>query len=188
MCFDASPWGVGGFLVVNGVPVSWFATRFTDYDEKTVGIKFGTSASQQVAESQAILFGLRTWEPHWVEKAPRLEVRSDSVSALSMVARMQSTSPHIAFVAREIALSLSKSCIRPAVVEYTPGVANGLADALSRRFQPGASWCLPSALKAVPEQAIVRSADYYRTAASIAQCTSTPAVRNVSCGELPSSS
>ena len=53
MVFDASPWGAGGFLVVDGKCVSWFATKFVEVDEKAIGIQFGDSASQQVAEALA---------------------------------------------------------------------------------------------------------------------------------------
>ena len=86
MSFDASPWGAGGFLMVNGVLRSWFTTSFTLIDEHAVGQGFGTCEAQQVAEVLAILFGLRVWLSAWDGKAARLEVRSDSVTALSMMA------------------------------------------------------------------------------------------------------
>jgi len=164
MTFDASPWGAGGFLAVDGALTSWFATSFTAEDERAVGITFGTSSAQQVAEALAVLFGMRAWLPHWVELAPQLQVRSDSVAALSMVARMQTSSPQLAFIARELALTLSMSCIRPKVVEHTPGVCNQLADALSRRFQPGVSWRVPAALRDIMEVSVSRPPSYYRTA------------------------
>ena len=134
MCFDASPWGAGGFLMIDGVLQSWFTTAFTEVDEQAVGLAFGSSTCQQVAEALAILFGLRAWLSAWQDKAPRFEVRSDSVTALSMVARMQTSSPHVGVVAREVALTLSCACVRPCVIAHTPGVANKLADTLSRRY------------------------------------------------------
>ena len=164
MCFDASPWGAGGFLVVDDVLVSWFATPFNKVDEEAIGIVFGASSAQQVAESLSILFGLRAWLSTWAGKAPRLEVRSDSVTALSMVARMQSSSPQVSVVARELALTLANSCVRPCVVEHTPGVANKLADALSRKYQPGCSWQIPRTLAHVEERRLEpRTPGYYRT-------------------------
>jgi hypothetical protein len=164
MSFDASPWGAGGFLVINGSVRSWFSTAFTSVDEQAVGITFGGCTSQQVAEALAILFGLRAWLTSWLGVAPRLHVRSDSVAALTMVARMKTSSPSIAVVAREMALTLSASCVRPCIVEHTPGVANKLADVLSRRFQPGAIWRLPSALAHTTECVLPpRGAGYYRS-------------------------
>ena len=78
-------------------------------------------------EAIAILFGLRAWLSTWTGVAPRLHVRSDSVAALTMVARMKSSSPSISNVARELALTLAASSVRPCIVEHTPGVANKLA-------------------------------------------------------------
>ena len=72
MVFDASPWGAGGFLVVDGKFVSWFATKFDDVDEKAIGILFGDSASQQAAEALAVLLGVRAWLPIWVNALPIL--------------------------------------------------------------------------------------------------------------------
>ena len=165
MTFDASPWGAGGFLAVDGTITSWFATSFTEEDESAVGVTFGASSAQQVAEALAVLFGMRVWLPHWIELAPQIHVRSDSVAALSMVTRMQTSSPQLSFVARELALTLSRSCIRPVVVEHTPGVCNKLADALSRRYQPGVSWQVPAALRHVTEVSVCRPGSYYRTSA-----------------------
>ena len=166
MSFDASPWGAGGFLTVDGVLRSWFTTEFTQVDENAVGMPFSTSSAQQVAEALAILFGLRAWLSAWVDKSPRLEVRSDSVTALSMVARMQTSSPQVGVVAREVALTLSAACVRPCVIAHTPCVANKLADALSRRFQPGAVWQRPDAVAHIPECMLApRDASYYRTIA-----------------------
>ena len=125
---------------------------------------FGTCVAQQVAEALAVLFGLRAWLSAWEGKAPRLEVRSDSVTALSMMARMQTSSPSVGVVAREVALTLSRACLRPCVIAHTPGVANKLADALSRRFQPGVAWQRPAALAQVLECFLApRCAAYYRT-------------------------
>ena len=53
MSFDASPWGAGGFLVVDGSVRSWFSTAFTSVDEQAVGLTFGGCTSQQVAEAFA---------------------------------------------------------------------------------------------------------------------------------------
>ena len=151
MVFDAYPWGAGGFLVVDGIFVFWFATKFDDVDEKAIGIQFGDSASQQVAEALAVLFGVRAWLSIWLKGLPILEVKSDSVAAVTVVASMHTRSPQVAVVARELALTLSESCVRPQVVKHTPGVANKLADILSRRFQPGVHFVVPQVFVRVAE-------------------------------------
>jgi hypothetical protein len=164
MVFDASPWGAGGVLIQDDIIVAWFATEFDAHDAKATGVVFGGSESQQVAEALSILFGIRAWAKSWLGGAPRLEVRSDSVCALYMVARMKTHSPHVAVVAREMALTLSDACIRPEVVAHIPGVANKLADTLSRRFAPGVSFSVPAALLQVRETVIQpRTVGYYRS-------------------------
>jgi len=163
LTFDASPWGAGGYLMIDNVLVSWFATEFTSYDALSFDVTFGNSSVQQLAEALAVLFGVRAWDRYWINKAAKIQVRSDSVSALSMVARMKSASKELGLVARELALTLSQSCVRPTVAEHTPGVANKLADSLSRRYQPGNTWRLPQALRGIPEESLLRRDGYYRT-------------------------
>ena len=77
-----------------------------------------------------------------------MEAKSDSV----MVASVQTRSPQVAVVARELALTFSESCARPQVVKHTPGVANTLADILC------------ASLLRVPEVPIrPRTMDFYRS-------------------------
>ncbi len=51
MVFDASPWGAGGFLVVDKNFVSWFAAKLMRLTKRQ------SSASQQVGEALAVI----TW-------------------------------------------------------------------------------------------------------------------------------
>ena len=46
-----------------------------------------------------------------------------------------------------------------------PSISNQLADALSRRHQPGSAWRAPPALQGVAERVVLRRAGYYRTGA-----------------------
>ena len=70
----------------------------------------------------------------------------------------------VAVVARELALTFSESCVRAQVVKRTPGVANKLADLLSRRFQRGVHFVVPQALVGVLEVLIrQRTMDSYRS-------------------------
>ena len=69
---------------------------------------------------------------------------------------------------RELALTLAASVVRPRVIEHTPGVANKLADILSRRYQPGVPWRLPAVIAHIPECMLTpRGADYYRSLAVV---------------------
>ena len=50
------------------------------------------------------------------------------------------------------------------MVKHTPGVANKLADILSRRFQPGVHFVVPQAFVGVPEVPIrPGTMEFYRS-------------------------
>ena len=84
-----------------------------------------------------------------------VEVRTDNISAPTMVTKMQPRgSPRMGLVAREMALDISASTYSPDVASHIPGVANRAADALSRASGPSPP-PLPSYLnqtmRSVPE-------------------------------------
>ena len=49
-------------------------------------------------------------------------------------------------IAKEIALLYSEAAHEPRIFEHVPGVANVLADALSRAYEPGVDFKLPPQL------------------------------------------
>lgn len=166
MTFDASPWGAGGYLTIDGRPASWFATQFTEVDAEMLRTQFGGSESQQVAEAMAVLIGMRLWIEYWRDCKPSLAVRSDSVAALTMLARMKASGVGVGIVARELALTLAEASFRPQVCAHLPGLANKVADALSRRYEPGVRFSVPSFLHGVPEaQCPPREKAFFRTCA-----------------------
>ena len=67
-------------------------------------------------------------------------------------------------IAREIALLLAGANFYPAVAEHIPGLANQVADSLSRKHQPGKKFLLPAVLNGVSETKLPpRGADFYTT-------------------------
>ena len=67
-------------------------------------------------------------------------------------------------VAREIALELGDSSFSPQILDHVPGVANKLADTLSRKYQPGVKYKTPQVLQGVEEVTPpVRDKAYYIT-------------------------
>ena len=89
-----------------------------------------------------VLIGLRLFK--------QLEVRGDSVTALTMLMCMKHE-VNVNLVARELALDLADGCFRPDVARHIAGVSNKCADILSRRFQPGKEFELPFILSKVEE-------------------------------------
>ena len=138
-----------------------------------MGVAFGGCAAQQVAEAMAVLIGVRAWMQHWLDLKPRLAVKSDSIAALVLLADMKSKSPSMNFVGRELALTLSEAAVRPQICAHIPGIANKLADLLSRKFQPGEISSVPAVLRHVPEESIpMRTREWFQTLARQAAASS----------------
>jgi hypothetical protein len=164
---DASPWGLAAFLCIDDAPVSWFSSCITEIDEVQFGKAIGSCEGQQLWESLAALVSLRVWKHKWKSGRVRLKVRGDNVTMLSLLVRLRppTDSPGLGLIARELALDIAESVYAPDVSEHLPGIANMVADALSRKFEVGpGNWKLPQFLLNTPEILVPsRDINYYRT-------------------------
>jgi hypothetical protein len=157
--FDASPWGLGGFLLIDGVPKAWFAAPLSHWDVHVLRHDIGDHRGQQTWEDLAALCGLRVWLPHWGQHRAALAVQGDNVGALTLVQKLKATGVGPRIIARELALIYANTAFEPTTVVHTPGVCNNIADALSRRFEPGKKFILPAFLTGVPET-VLPTRDY----------------------------
>ena len=135
---DASPWGLGGWLSVDGTITHFFSTPVSQHDLDIFKMQRGSCDGQQTLESLAILVALRAWTDKHTSRKFRLQVRGDNVGALSLVLKMRPGSSQQALIAREIALEVVHFAFPPAVT-HTPGVAHVIADGLSRLDDPNFS-------------------------------------------------
>ena len=89
------------------------------------------------------------WSKQWAKERVALKVRSDNVSALTLLTRMRPAaavneegervpSRTMAVVARELALRLVDLSFPPDA-EHTPGAGHIIADRLSRVYAPSGS-------------------------------------------------
>jgi hypothetical protein len=164
ICLDASPWGLGGFLVEDNSIKSWFSCGLGSEEQALLRIALAESAAQQVVEALVVLVALRAWKDRWIHQRVVLRVKSDNISALVMCMELKTDGYGTSIVARELALDIACSEYRPQVAEHIPGVDNVIADALSRRTQPGVCFMLPTCLAAVEELVLpTRQREYYRT-------------------------
>ena len=62
---NASPWGLGGWLMVDGVIKEHFASPITPTDVTEFGFDIGCKKGQQVCEALAILVAADLWAEHW---------------------------------------------------------------------------------------------------------------------------
>ena len=160
---DASPTDVGGFLVEDGTITEYFDDVITQDDERILNANTGDSTGQQVWEALAVLCALRLWADKWSERRIQLRVTGDSVSALTMVVKTQARGEGTALIARELALDVAESLYEPAVCTHIPGVANVLADYLSRR-RVKALESVPGPLRAARQRRLPpRDAAWWRT-------------------------
>ncbi|CAE8627265.1 unnamed protein product [Polarella glacialis] len=153
---DASPFGTGAWLSINGCIVSWFSLPIFKIDAEVLRIteSLGSCECQQTVECLALLQALRLWKTSWAAVRVQLIVRSDNVTALFMAAYLKGRGHGVRTVARELALDLGDGSFAPDLVVHLPGVDNDIADALSRRFQPNKAFTLPAALSGVPEAVV----------------------------------
>lgn len=77
-------------------------------------------------------------------KRAKLHVRGDNVGALTLFSTLESSSPPLTKIAREFALDLGRARFRPDLVQHIPGIVNKVNDVLSRRYQAGHKFELPS--------------------------------------------
>ncbi len=164
ICTDACPWGIGGWISVGGTLLEYFSDELRDEDFQFFGFAAGDAAGQQVWESLAILVALRIWKRHWQCVRARLSVKLDNMSALALVAHLKAKGAGTARIAREIALEFADAEFGPDSVSHIPGVANGLADYLSRRHQPDHEAPFPPHLRGVRQvQGGARGPGWFRS-------------------------
>ena len=86
------------------------------------------------------------------------------MAALQLICKLQSKSPTLGIISREIALDIADAIYEPQLVSHIPGLANVSADALSRRFVPDRTFTLPTALQHAAEvQADSRLESWWRS-------------------------
>eukprot|EP00971_Amphidinium_carterae_P128476 2544912-Amphidinium_carterae.1 len=157
---DASPWGLGGYCMVNNRIVSYFSEPVTADDELVLQCRIGDSAAQQTLELLAVLVALRAWRPLWQDAKVELTVKTDSMSALYAVMAMKCKGHGQITVAREIALELADCAFAPRVA-HIRGEHNNIADVLSR-LPADSSLAIPPVLSsAARTSAPARNAAYY---------------------------
>jgi hypothetical protein len=132
---DASPWGLGGVLRLNGNIAGAFAEQLsTEILNKFNAVK-GDPKHTTLWEGLALLVAFRLWLPGLGFGAV-VRVKSDSLSSLLMLSKGKAKSLELNCIAREIALDQALQLYRLTFLVHIPGVTNLEADFLSRTFSP----------------------------------------------------
>eukprot|EP00435_Cladocopium_sp_Y103_P022772 s4904_g5.t1 len=141
--WDASPYGMGGTLEVQGTFVEFFACQISEDDELHLNTKSGVHEGQQTWEGLCGLIALRLWRTYWQNSRVKLRLRNDNMGALVLFSQVKGKSSAHTLLAREFALDLGRAQYRPSIAEHLPGTVNVLCDVLSRHYQPGYTFKLP---------------------------------------------
>ena len=161
---DASPWGLGAYIAVNGVIIEFFKSAISEEEARILGMEIGSPSSQQAAEALVALVASRLWKSHWLDEGTTLRVKSDSVAALILVVKLKTSGSACGIIAREVALELSRCPWPPLTAVHIPGLANGICDNLSRVASPSPCHSLPPALQMATEVTPPRrDMSYFRT-------------------------
>ena len=139
---DASPYGIGGWLALNGVILRYFAAPLTDDDVEIFGHRLGHCEGQQTWEALAILVASSIWTTSFCSRRVSMRVRGDNFGALTLVVKMRPGATQQSIISRELVLATCKAAFPPAVL-HTPGIAHKLADQLSRIHDPKAAATCP---------------------------------------------
>ena len=165
MVLDASPWALGGILVIGGIPVAIFHSPLSTEDETIHGFQRGDHRGQQCWECLTVLVAITAWYNQWRTRRLTVCIKSESKSALALAERLKA-GPSAKIIAQELALIYHWASFEPKI-EHVPGVANQLADALSRMNDPNKPKGLPQILKSIPFTTIpIRYRSYYWTLAA----------------------
>ena len=165
---DASPWGVGGYLTIDGHITAYFSDAITEEDARVLQRDIGSHEAQQAFEALALLVAFRLWRKELSSSRTVIAVRTDNVGALTMVAALKGSGHALNLIARELALDLSEYTYFPHVITHLPGISNVIADALSRRFDPSKQpFVVPCALQHLrPTVAPPRPLSWWRVLAA----------------------
>jgi hypothetical protein len=132
---DASPWGIGGILHINGKVVKWFSDVIQDDDLRILKAARADPAFQTTWEALAILVAVRIWLA-LAHEGIRIEIRSDSLSALSAAGKATSGSRAVRVILCELALDEANLVGGSCYLTHIPGCSNVWPDALSRLHAP----------------------------------------------------
>ena len=133
---DACPWGIGGVEVLPGGRFGrWFAQPLLAEDLQIFNARIGDSAYNTLWEGLALLVGIRLFRLE--HRGTRVALRSDSLSSLLAISRGAARSRSLNVIVAELALLRAEQALDIVRLTHVPGVANIVADALSRQAAPG---------------------------------------------------
>ena len=117
---DASPYGLGALLLINGRVTRAMSSKITKEDAEQLGFAevYGTSSSQGIVETFAVLVAMKLWTPELKSCRVTLQVEADSMVALAMTKRMAHSSATLNYLGAEMAVQCELAHIERLYKEY----------------------------------------------------------------------
>ena len=72
--------------------MAYFTSAMTKADESLLHLQIGSPDGQQIAEALAMLVALRLWRHYWRQCGINLQMRSDSVTGLTLLMKLRTHS------------------------------------------------------------------------------------------------
>jgi len=129
---DASPWGAGAALFLNGVAVEYFQIDWSQDLAEKFGTELGNPEAQTLWEYMVIYLLLLVWGTELREHG--IAIMGDNIAALSGALNLKGRSK-LSQITREISWRKCRFGWR-FCAGHLPSELNGIADALSRLSAP----------------------------------------------------
>jgi hypothetical protein len=139
----------GGYSILNQ-PIAFFADQIQQNDLKLFNAKIGDPAFTTLWEAMAIAVAIKLWSSKLGPTAS-FELRSDSLGALSAIAKKASKATEMNKIIAEIALMEAVLGVSSTSPSHIPGLSNDTPDALSRLWAPEAK-SIPARLQGVTRE------------------------------------
>ena len=90
--------------------MQYFSDRVTDEDNQVLNaVNDLSSKVQQVYECCVLPVALRQWSSLWQNERVSITVNSDNFAAITLVTKLQTSSPALSIIAREMAMNIALS-------------------------------------------------------------------------------
>ena len=149
--WDASPFGMGGTLQLDGEFVEYFSIDISIDDQRILETEAGRHEGQQTWEALAGLISLRLWQRFWFGQRAKLQIRADNIGSLTVLTALKGGSKQLSLIAREYALDLGLALWKPDIATHIPGISNVTCDVLSRKKDPNKKFAVPLCLRKAKE-------------------------------------
>ena len=132
---DASTWGLGGVLLIDGSPTEYFSCAIPYEFIRRTKAEPGLPKHMALWESLALLLAARIWLPRFL-LGSIVRVKADNISALYLLLKGKARSPDMSIVAREIALDQAMGIYEFTMLQHINTKMNRISDPLSRQSDP----------------------------------------------------